>query len=952
MTIPITWRGNTITVDVYVVQGLNEPLLGRSAIESLGILQWVEEVNQLCNKFDPRESYAKLFEGLGLMAATYTIRLKNDAVPVSLHAPRRVVVPLQPKLKPEIDRLVNMGIVSPVGRPTEWCSGIVIVSKLNGQIRLCVDLQLSTQLSKQSIQSYQLLMIHLHSYDRLKEDGTEHYENLDKVRKLEAAGINLNYKCAFGTDLVKFLGHVISSEGVKADLTRIEAIRDMSQPQSVTNVRRLLEMVNYIGKFVPNLMEITEPIRHQLKECNAFLWEEPQELPPSSNFITTQIRTCEWSRGLPIRNRGSIGAVGCRGGMETSYICIAITLCIREKHSQIEKEALALTWTCDRFYMYILAKDLLLITDHQPLVFIFGNKNIDELPPGFQSWNTSGKHFYTPDALSREPVKGTDESDRLAIDEIEEYAAQFMRHFPASDVRIEEVRRAQNLDATCRERDGLGDPHRFHHHVRHIDRTEEELSVVEGILMKGVNMLIPARLQNIMDCIHLVHLGNNKCTERARAKVWWPEPLLPSPLPQVPWEVVGIDLAERDGTHYLVVIDYYSQYPDIFQLPETETSTAISRKYGFSHVTSSPRYAQSNGQVEAAIKKVKNIIKRSAHPYLELLSYRSTSFSDLEYSIAQLLMSLSLWDTLPTTYQNLQPKVVDKNKFTVIHDEAKSRQKAHFDQRHRTRERFPLQPSQRVWVTDLQSVGKIIFEVARLEPLLPSPLPQVPWEVVGMDLAERDGTHYLVVIDYYSRYPEIFQLPETKTSTTISRSKTAFSRQGISREVRFDNGPQSYPLESENPTVRTMPRENIAVTQEEDDEDWAQLRSLSLEMFERQRREEDEECKGWPNLPAAQDKGRLTTPARKRGGGCKTSVLLKGREDVLHEVSCVNGGWRDWSGRDKGGSQQTEESLRKLGRTRILFIWRARCICRYWKLDFYLYENFSDQQFFWVWRVA
>ncbi|KAJ8879062.1 hypothetical protein PR048_019668 [Dryococelus australis] len=106
ITTPITWRGNT-------VMGLKEPLLGWSAIESLGMLQWVEEVNQLRNKFDPQERYPKLFEGLVLMAVTYTIRQKNDPVLVSFHAPRRAY---------------------------HWCSGIVIVPKQNELIRLCVDL--------------------------------------------------------------------------------------------------------------------------------------------------------------------------------------------------------------------------------------------------------------------------------------------------------------------------------------------------------------------------------------------------------------------------------------------------------------------------------------------------------------------------------------------------------------------------------------------------------------------------------------------------------------------------------------------------------------------------------------------------------------------------------------------------------------------------------------------
>ncbi|KAJ8881515.1 hypothetical protein PR048_017997 [Dryococelus australis] len=103
--------------------------------------------------------------------------------------------------------------------------------------------------------------------------------------------------------------------------------------------------------------------------------------------------------------------------------------------------------------MYIPWKDILLITDHQPLVSMLGNKNVRELSPGLQRIRmrlmrcVPGKHFYTPDALSRVPVKGTDKSDRLALDKIEEYVTQFMGQFPASDVRIEEVRRAQNLDA-------------------------------------------------------------------------------------------------------------------------------------------------------------------------------------------------------------------------------------------------------------------------------------------------------------------------------------------------------------------------------------------------------------------------------------------------------------------------------------------------------------------------
>lgn len=41
------------------------------------------------------------------------------------------------------------------------------------------------------------------------------------------------------------------------------------------------------------------------------------------------------------------------------------------------------------------------------------------------------------------------------------------------------------------------------------------------------------------------------------------------------------------------------------------------------------------------------------------------------------------------------------------------------------------------------------------EPLLPTQLPDYPWQVVGTDLFEIKGIHYLITVDYFSRYPEV-----------------------------------------------------------------------------------------------------------------------------------------------------------------------------------------------------
>ena len=79
------------------------------------------------------------------------------------------------------------------------------------------------------------------------------------------------------------------------------------------------------------------------------------------------------------------------------------------------------------------------------------------------------------------------------------------------------------------------------------------------------------------------------------------------------------------------------------------------------------------------------------------------------------------------------------------------------------------------------------------EPMIPSRIPSKPWEMVATDLFTWDKSEYLVVVDYHSRYFEVAKLPDTKSTTVITYTKSVFARHGIPSEVISDNGPQ-YPL--------------------------------------------------------------------------------------------------------------------------------------------------------------
>ena len=76
------------------------------------------------------------------------------------------------------------------------------------------------------------------------------------------------------------------------------------------------------------------------------------------------------------------------------------------------------------------------------------------------------------------------------------------------------------------------------------------------------------------------------------------------------------------------------------------------------------------------------------------------------------------------------------------------------------------------------------------EPMLSSELPDYPWQKVGSDLFELKGVHYLLVVDYFSRFVEISKMSSTTSASIISALKSIFSRYGIPMIFISDNGPQ------------------------------------------------------------------------------------------------------------------------------------------------------------------
>lgn len=106
------------------------------------------------------------------------------------------------------------------------------------------------------------------------KDTNSHVDNLKRVlQRLEDCGLRLNKeKCAFFQNSITYLGHVIDAEGVRPIKEKTEAIDKAPVPRNVSELRSFLALLNYYGKFIPNLASEIKPMTellHKDKESGA-----------------------------------------------------------------------------------------------------------------------------------------------------------------------------------------------------------------------------------------------------------------------------------------------------------------------------------------------------------------------------------------------------------------------------------------------------------------------------------------------------------------------------------------------------------------------------------------------------------------------------------------------------------------------------------------------------------
>ena len=425
-----------------------------------------------------------------------------------------------------------------------------------------------------------------------------------------------------GVQQVEYFGHLVTSEGLKPDPAKVEAITNMPEPKDKKELGTILGMITYLSKFAPSLSEITKPMRDIMKDGVEFAWDKTQQesFSKTKNLISKApiLTYFDPKKKLTLEvdaSKHGLGAAIYNDGKPIAFASKALNES-EQKYAQIEKELYAILFGCTRFHQYIYGRRTLVHSDHKPLESIM-MKPLASAPPRLQRMllqlqrydikviHVRGKEIPTADALSRQHLDTTDEMSK----EFEASVHTLMENIPVSDKKMEFIRKKTNEDLQCRQLRKYienGWPEKrseCNPNVLEYWTFREELATIEGIILKGSRIVIPKDARHtLMDNLHEGHLGIEKTIQRAQTAIFWPglndeikkkistcpiciahlpsqpkEPLMSHEIPSRPWQKIATDLFTWNNKQFLLTVDYYSRFFEVDEMSST-TSNAIIKK--------------------------------------------------------------------------------------------------------------------------------------------------------------------------------------------------------------------------------------------------------------------------------------------------------------------------------------------------------------------------------------